>query len=167
MYDELTQVDIDKMKEEIEYRKLTLRPQLGEKLKEARAQGDLSENYEYKVAKGDVRRNNSRITYLENMIKTAKVISAESEEGCVGLFDKITLYIEEDDEEMTIELTTTLRQDSLNGYVSKESPLGKAILGKKIGDRVTVHVNEKYSYPVAIRAIEKGEDDTSLAISTY
>lgn len=167
MFDELTQVDIDKMKEEIEYRKLKLRPELGEKLKEARAQGDLSENYEYKVAKGDVRRNNSRIEYLEMMIKTAKVIATDSAEDCVGLFDHVTVYIEEDEEEMQITLTTTLRQDALAGLVSKESPLGKAVLGKKVGDRATVKVNDSYSYHVTVRAIEKGEDDRSLEISSY
>lgn len=167
MYDELTQVDIDKMKEEIEYRKLTLRPQLGENLRAARAQGDLSENYEYKVAKGEVRRNNSRITYLENIIKTAKVISAASAADAVGLFDRITVHLEEDDEDMSFVLTTTLRQDSLSGYISKESPLGKAVLGKKKGERVTVRVNESYTYHAVITGFEKGEDDPTLAISSY
>ncbi len=167
MYDELTQVDIDKMREEIEYRKLTLRPQLGENLQAARAQGDLSENYEYKVAKAEVRRNNSRITYLENMIKTAKVISAVSAQDVIGLFDRVKVHLEEDNEDMTFVLTTTLRQDSLNGYISKESPLGGAVIGRRVGDRVTVHVNDTYSYHVVILSFEKGQDDTSLAISSF
>ena len=101
------------------------------------------------------------------MIKTAKIISAASSADAVGLFDRITVHLEEDDEDMSFVLTTTLRQDSLNGYISKESPLGKAVLGKKRGERVTVCVNESYAYHAVIMGFEKGEDDTSLAISSY
>ena len=168
MHDELTAVDIKKMQEEIDYRKLVLAPQLKEALRHARELGDLSENFEYHAAKRDLNRNNSRIRYLQNMIETAVIISAGASDGdTVGLFDKIRLYIEEDEEEMEIVLVTTLRQDSIKGYISKESPLGKAILGKKVGERALVTVNPDYSYYVEIRAVEKGSDDESLEISPF
>ena len=167
MHDELTAVDIKKMEQEVEYRRLQLRPQLLEDVKTAREFGDLSENFEYKAAKREKNRNDSRIRYLERMIKTAKVIDAESKPDEIGLFDKVTIYIEEDDEEQTIELVTTLRQNALKGLISKESPVGKAVLGHKVGDRVTVQVNDSYSYDIVIRAVEKGQDDASLPISSY
>ena len=137
MHDELTAVDIKKMEQEVEYRRLQLRPQLLEDVKTAREFGDLSENFEYKAAKREKSRNDSRIRYLERMIKTAKVIDASSNPDEIGLFDKVTIYIEEDDEEQTIELVTTLRQNALKGLISKESPVGKAVIGHKKGDRVT------------------------------
>ena len=167
MNDELTAVDIKKMEQEVEYRRLQLRPQLLEDVKTAREFGDLSENFEYKAAKREKNRNDSRIRYLERMIKTAKVIDASSSPDEIGLFDKVTIYIEEDDEEQTIELVTTLRQNALKGLISKESPVGKAVMGHKKGDRVTVHVNENYSYDVVIRDVQKGSDDETLPISSY
>lgn len=167
MRDELTEVDIKKMREEIEYRKNVLTQKLKEDLSVARSMGDLSENYEYHVAKRELGKNASRIRYLENMIQTAVVISAKSDDDKVGLFDTVTIYIEEDDEEMTFKLVTTLRQDSLKNLISKESPIGKAIIGHKAGDRVCVKVNPTYSYYVVIRSFEKGEDDDTLEISKY
>ena len=167
MHDELTQVDIQKMQEEIDYRTKTLRPQLIEEVKRTRAFGDLSENYEYKTAKQEKNRNESRIRYLTRMIASAVVISADSDQDTVGLFDRVELYFPEDEETQTIRLVTTLRQNVLKGLISKESPLGQAILGHKAGDTVTVTVNERYSYPVEIRSIEKGEDDETLEISRY
>ena len=167
MNDELTAVDIKKMEQEVEYRRLQLRPQLLEDVKTAREFGDLSENFEYKAAKREKSRNDSRIRYLERMIKTAKVIDASSTPDEIGLFDKVTIYIEEDDEEQTIELVTTLRQNALKGLISKESPVGKAVMGHKKGDRVTVHVNENYSYDIIIRDVQKGSDDETLPISSY
>ena len=167
MHDELTAVDIKKMEQEVEYRRLQLRPQLLEDVKTAREFGDLSENFEYKAAKREKSRNDSRIRYLERMIKTAKVIDASSNTDEIGLFDKVTIYIEEDDEEQTIELVTTLRQNALKGLISKESPVGKAVMGHKKGDRVTVHVNENYSYDIIIRDVQKGSDDETLPISSY
>ena len=163
MNDELTAVDIRKMQEELEYRRIELRPKLIEDVKTAREFGDLSENFEYKSAKREKNRNDSRIRYLERMIKTAKVIDVRSNADEIGLFDKVTIYIEE----QTIELVTTLRQNALKGLISKESPVGKAVLGHKVGDRVTVQVNENYSYDIVIRAVEKGQDDASLPISSY
>ena len=167
MYDELTRQDIQKMQEEIDYRVQVLRPKLIEDVQTARAFGDLSENFEYKCAKQEKNRNDSRIRYLERMIKTAKVIDASSNPDEIGLFDKVTIYIEEDDEEQTIELVTTLRQNALKGLISKESPVGKAVMGHKKGDRVTVHVNENYSYDIIIRDVQKGSDDETLPISSY
>ncbi len=167
MNDELTAVDIKKMQEEVEYRRLQLRPQLIEDVKTAREFGDLSENFEYKAAKREKNRNDSRIRYLERMIKTAKVIDTDSRPDEIGLFDKVVIYIEEDDEEQTIRLVTTLRQNALQGLISKESPVGKAVLGHKAGERVLVEVSPTYSYYIRIRSVEKGEDDDSLPISSY
>ena len=167
MYDELTEVDIRKMQEEIDYRVRELRPKLIEDVQTARAFGDLSENFEYKCAKQAKNRNDSRIRYLQRMIRTAKVISAESNEDGIALFDKVTIFDELDEEEMNIQIVTTLRQDALKGLISKESPVGRALLGRKVEDRVQVEVNDSLSYFVQIRAVEKGEDDESLAISTY
>ena len=167
MYDELTQVDIKKMQEEIDYRTLVLRPEIIEDVKTARAFGDLSENFEYKAAKREKSRNDSRIRYLEGMIKTAKVISGESKSDVVGLFDKVEVYFEEDDETQNIQIVTTLRQNALKGLISKESPVGKALIGHKTGERVRVEVNEDYSYHIVIKSIEKGQDDDSLPISAY
>ena len=167
MNDELTAVDIRKMQEELEYRRIELRPKLIEDVKTAREFGDLSENFEYKSAKREKNRNDSRIRYLQRMVDTAKVISDHSSFDVVGLFDKVVIYIPDDDEEQTIELVTTLRQNALKGLISKESPVGKAVLGHKVGDRVTVQVNENYSYDIVIRAVEKGQDDASLPISSY
>ncbi len=167
MYDELTQVDIDKMKEEIEHRVRVLRPQLIEEVQRTREFGDLSENFEYKCAKRDKNRNDSRIRYLERMIKTAKVIEAKPSEDGVSLFDKVTIFNEMTGKEMVMQIVTTLRQNVLKGLLSKESPVGKALMGHKVGERVQVVVSPDMNYYVEIRAIEKGEDDASLEISSY
>ena len=167
MYDELTQVDIDKMRAELDYRRIELRSKLIEDVQTARAFGDLSENYEYKVAKQEKNRNESRIRYLERMIATAKVIDVKEKDGTVGLFSKVTLFNEKLGREQSIRLVTTLRQNALKGLISKESPVGKAILGHKVGDRVEVVVSPEMKYTVEIRAVEKGEDDSSLEISSY
>ena len=167
MHDELTRTDIEKMKEELHQRRTVTRPQLLEAVKEARAFGDLSENFEYKAAKREKNQNESRIRSLENMIKTAVVISDHSGAGEIGLFDKVTVLFEEDDETEQFQLVTTLRQDSLHGLISKESPVGKALLGRRAGDRVTVRVSDSYSYPLRILAVEKGADDGSIPISPF
>ena len=158
MGERLTESDVAKIKEEIEYRKLVVRKKELEAVKEARAQGDLSENFEYKAAKQDKNRNESRIRYLERMIKTAKVVSDESKNDEVGINNKVQVYFEEDDETETYKLVTTVRGNSLKGYVSIDSPLGKAILGHKVGDRVTVKVSDAYSYDLIIKSIENTAD---------
>lgn len=167
MYDELTEVDIKKMQEEIDHRVRVLRPQLIEEVQTARAFGDLSENYEYKCAKQAKNRNESRIRYLERMIRTAKVIEVQTQADTVGLFDKVTIFNEMVKKEMTLQIVTTLRQDALKGLISKESPVGKALMGRKAGDRVQVAVSPEMKYFVEIRAIEKGRDDESMEISAY
>ncbi len=167
MYDELTEVDIKKMQEEIDHRVRVLRPQLIEEVQTARAFGDLSENYEYKCAKQAKNRNESRIRYLERMIRTAKVIEVKAQEDTVGLFDKVTIFNEMVKKEMTVQIVTTLRQNALKGLISKESPVGKALLGHRARDRVQVAVNPELKYFVEIRAIEKGRDDEDMEISAY
>jgi transcription elongation factor GreA len=167
MYDELTAVDIKKMEEEIAYRKNVLAPELGAELRRTREFGDLSENAEYKEAKRLKRKNEGRIRYLENMIRTAKVIDVEKADDEVGLFDRVTIFNERMSAEKEIQIVTTLRQNALLGYVSKESPLGQAIMGKKVGDRVLVEVNEKMSYFVVIKSIVKDVDNEDLPISGY
>lgn len=167
MYNELTEVDIRKMQEEIDYRMRVVRPKCIEDLQTARGFGDLSENYEYKAAKQELRRCDSRLRYLRRMIATAKVISADSPKDVVGLFDKVEIFYEEDGDAETITLMTTLREDAVHGIISKESPLGKALMGRRVGERVVVRVNDETSYPVVIRKITKGADDESLPISRF
>ena len=167
MRNELTKKDIELMQQELDHRRLVLRPQLIEAVKEARAFGDLSENFEYKAAKKEKNRNDSRCRYLENMIKSAVIVSDRSAEGVVGLYDKVTLYVEEDDEEMEIRIVTAMRQDALKGLISKESPVGKAVFGHRAGEKVTVQVNENYSYDVVIRAIEPGVDDGEAPLRSF
>ena len=167
MYDELTEVDIKKMEEEIRYRSTVLGPELLAEMKRTREFGDLSENAEYKEAKREKRRNESRIRYLENMIRTAKVIEVGVDEGKINLFDKVRIYNEKMSAEKEIQIVTTLRQNALLGFVSKESPLGSALMGHKVGDRVLVTVNESMSYYVKILAVERGSDNEELPISGY
>ena len=167
MFDELTEVDIKKMKEELEYRITKLRPEILEEVKLTRSYGDLSENAEYHAAKRERGKNESRIRFLRNMIKTAVIIKDESSADAVGLFDTVTYYVEEDDCEEQVRIVTTLRQNSMAGIISKESPLGAAIMGKKVNDRIYIKVNDNYGYYIIIRKIEKGEDDESLEIRKF
>lgn len=167
MYDELTRQDLQKMQEEIDYRVQVLRPRLIEDVQTARAFGDLSENYEYKCAKQAKNRNDSRIRYLQNMIKTAVVIDGTSQGEGIALFDKVTFLVEDDGTQETIQLVTTLRQDALKGLISKESPVGKALLGHKVGDRVKIQVSDTFAYYVQIQQVEKTGEDPDLPISTF
>ena len=167
MHNELTQKDIELMRQELDYRRIQLRPQLLEEVKTARAFGDLSENFEYKAAKRDKNRNESRIRYLENMIKTAVVISGQTDADKVGLYDFVTVWVEEDEEEQEYQIVTTVRQDALKNRISKESPFGRTVLGHRVGDRLYIPVNDNYGYYVVIRAIRKGEDDGSIPINSF
>ena len=167
MHDELTREDIRKMQQELDYRRLELMPELIEEVKRTRAFGDLSENFEYKAAKQAQNKNRSRIRYLEGMIKTAKIIDDRSAEDQVGLFDKVEIYMPEDDETETIQVVTTVRCDPRKGLISKESPFGKQVLGKRVGDRFTVQVSDTYSYPAEIRSITKTEDDGSAPLMGF
>ena len=160
MYDELTPTDIKKMEEEIEYRKLVVRPKALEDVKEARAHGDLSgKNFEYYAAKKYKNQNESRIRYLERMIKTAKVISENSAADEVGINNTVTVEFVDDGTEEDYKIVTTVRGNSLEGLISNESPLGKALLGKKVGDIVHVQVNASVGYDVEIKALKNTEDD--------
>ena len=167
MYDELTAEDIKKMEEEIEYRKLVVRKNALEAVKEARAHGDLSENFEYHAAKKDKNQNESRIRYLERMIKTAKIISTDSAEDEVGINNTVTVYFKEDEEEEVYRIVTTVRSNSQKNLISNESPMGKALLGHKVGDEVEVKVNENYSYVVEIRKIEKTADEGNDKLRSF
>ena len=167
MHDELTRKDIKKMQEELDYRRLELMPQLIEEVKSTRAFGDLSENFEYKAAKQAQNKNRSRIRYLEGMIKSAKVIDDRSKADEVGLFDKVEIFMPEEGDTEIIQVVTTVRCDPRKGLISKESPFGKQVLGKKVGDRFTVQVNESYSYVAEIRSITKTEDDGSAPLMQY
>ncbi len=167
MYDELTEVDIRKMREELEHRITVVRPEILEEVKLTRSYGDLSENAEYHAAKRERGKNESRIRYLKAMIKTAKIVDMKTDDDTVGLFDSVTVFIEEDNAEETVRIVTTLRRDPNQNIISKESPLGAALMGKRVGDRVSVNVSNDYSYFVIVKNIEKGEDDDSLEIRKF
>ena len=154
MYDKLTKKDIEKMEQEVEHRKLVVRKEALEDVKEARAHGDLSENFEYKAAKKFKNENESRIRYLERMIKTAQIVEDESGEDEVGLNDLVTVHFEE------YKIVTTVRSDALNQMISIDSPMGKALLKHRVGERVLVKVNDKVSYYVTIRGIRKNDDES-------
>lgn len=167
MYDELTPSDIKRMEEEIEYRKLVVRQQALADVKEARAHGDLSENFEYHAAKKVKNQNESRIRYLERMIKTAKVISEDSAEDEVGINNTVTVEFVDDGSVESYKIVTTVRGNSLEGLISNESPLGKALLGKKAGDVVHVQVNPSIEYDVKIVKIENTVDDGTDELRSF
>lgn len=167
MHDKLTQSDIARMEEEIEHRKLVLRPQLLEHVKEARAHGDLSENFEYHAAKREKNKNESRIRFLERMIRTAEVISDASAEDEVGINNTVTVEFTEDGSIEVFKIVTTVRGNSLEGLISNESPLGKALLGHKEGDTVHVQVNDTVSYDVQIKKIDNTVDDGSDKLRSF
>lgn len=167
MFDKLTDNDIKKMQEEIDYRKLVVRKEALEAVKEARAHGDLSENFEYHAAKKDKNQNESRIRYLEKMIKTAQIISDESKDDEIGLYNTVDLYFEADEEEETYKLVTTVRGNSMKGLISSESPLGRAIIGHKVGDRVYVKVDGNTGYYVVVKRLENTKDDGSDKLRSY
>ena len=167
MRNELTRKDIELMRQELEYRRGVLRPQLIEAVKTARGFGDLSENFEYKAAKQEKNRNESRIRFLENMIRTARVVEDRSSPDTVGLYDKVTVYLEEDGETEVYQIVSTMRQDALHNLISRESPMGRALLGRKVGERFHVQVNERYGYDAVVRDIQKGGDDGSIPLNRY
>ncbi|MCH5253310.1 MAG: transcription elongation factor GreA [Lachnospiraceae bacterium] len=167
MHNELTKKDIEKMQEEIEYRKLVVRKEALEDVKQARAHGDLSENFEYHAAKKVKNQNESRIRYLERMIKTAIIVSDESPEDEVGMNNTVEVLFEEDKTIEKYKLVTTVRGNSLEGLISTESPLGSALLGHKVGDRVYVRVNADYGYYVVVRSIENTVDDGTDKLRSF
>lgn len=167
MYDKLTKNDIRRLEEEIEHRKLVVRKQAIAEVKEARAHGDLSENFEYYAAKRFKNQNESRIRYLEKMVKTANIIEDDSKEDEVGLDNTVTVYFVEDKEEETFKIVTSVRGDSVSNLITIESPLGKALMGHKVGDTVSVKVNEQVSYDVIIRNIENTRDEGKEGIREF
>lgn len=167
MFNELTQSDIRKMEEEIEFRKLVERPRLIADVKEARAHGDLSENFEYYAAKREKNRNESRIRYLERMIRSAQVISDASKDDEVGINNTVTIEFVEDGEQETYRIVTTVRGNSLEGLISNVSPMGSALLGHKVGDVVTVKINETAGYDVKIVALDKTMDDSQDKLRSF
>ena len=168
MHDKLTRQDIALMEKELEDRRLNIRPAIMEEVKRTRAFGDLSENYEYKAAKDAQRKNDSRVRYLENMIKTARIIDENrGRPGGAKLYDRVTLWLPEDEEEMVIQVVSTVRTNPNEGLISLESPLGKAVLGARVGDLLTIRVSETYSYDAEVRAIEESADDGSAPLLPY
>jgi len=167
MRNQLTQSDIDKIMMEIEHRKLVVRKEAIEAVKEARAHGDLSENFEYHAAKKDKNQNDSRIRYLERMLKTADIVSDESNADEVGINNTVTLYFEEEDEEEVYRIVTSVRGNSMKGLVSIESPIGRAIMGCKLNDRIYIKVNDDYGYYVVIQNIEKTNNDKEDQIRRF
>lgn len=164
---ELTKVDIEKIEQEIKYRQVELAPTLRAEVTRTREFGDLSENAEYKEAKRAKRQNDSRIRYLEALLRNANVIEIEGAPDEISLFDRVEIRNEKTGATKKIQIVTTLRQNALLGFVSKESPLGQALMGKKVGDRTLVTVNENMSYYVTVLSLEKGEDNEDLPISGY
>lgn len=160
MYDKLTRGDIEKMEKEIEHRKLVVRKEALEDVKEARAHGDLSENFEYKAAKKFKNENESRIRYLEKMIKTAQIVEDNSGENEVGLNDTVKIFVEDDQTEEEYKIVTTVRSDALNQMISIDSPMGKALLGAKEGERILIKVNDTVRYYVQILEIRKSDDES-------
>ena len=167
MNDRLTRSDIKKIEEEIEYRKLVVRKEAIEAVKEARSHGDLSENFEYYAAKRDKNKNESRIRYLERMLKTARVIDDTSKDDEVGINNTVNLFFEDEGVEEEYRLVTTVRENTLEGLISIESPIGKAIIGHKVNDRVYVDINGKAGYYVVIKSIENTTDDSNDRIKKF
>lgn len=167
MGEKLTKSDVEKIEKEIEHRKLVIRKEAIEAVKEARAQGDLSENFEYYAAKKYKNQNEGRIHYLEKMLKYAEIVSDDSKEDEVGINNIVEVYFDEDDETEVYRLVTSVRGNSLDGLISIESPIGKAIVGHKVGDTVTVQVNDKVSYPITIKRIDKTPDDENDKLRGY
>lgn len=167
MREKLTKSDVEKIREEIEHRKLVERKELIEAVKEARSHGDLSENFEYHAAKKEKNRNESRIRYLERMLKTAVIVEDESKEDEIGLNNTVEVYREDDEEVETYRIVTSVRGSSLNGLVSIESPLGKALLGHKEGDRVFIKVNDDFGYYVIVKKVIKTQSEDEDHIRSF
>lgn len=167
MREKLTKSDVEKIREEIEHRKLVERKELIEAVKEARSHGDLSENFEYHAAKKEKNRNESRIRYLERMLKTAVIVEDESKEDEIGLNNTVEVYCEDDEEVETYRIVTSVRGSSLNGFVSIESPLGKALLGHKEGDRVFIKVNDDFGYYVIVKKVIKTQSEDEDHIRSF
>ena len=167
MREQLTESDVKKIEAEIEHRKLVVRKEAIEAVKEARAQGDLSENFEYYAAKKYKNQNESRICYLEKMIKTAEIIEDDAADDEIGLNKIVEVAFMEDGTTETYRLVTTVRNNPLKGLISIESPIGKSLVGHKCGDTVHVQVNDTVSYDVRITRIDNTVDDGSDKLRSF
>lgn len=167
MFNQLTRRDIEAMEAEIEERKVVIRPKLLEAVKEARAHGDLSENFEYYAAKREKNKNESRIRFLEKMIKTAEIIPDDSKEDEIGMNTRVKVEFEEDGSIEEYKIVTTMRGDSLSGLISVESPIGKALMGHKAGDRVLVQVNPSYGYYLIVKEIQKNPEEQEEKLRSF
>lgn len=166
MYDELTKQDILDMEREIDERR-KLRSKIHDDVVMARGYGDLSENAEYREAKRQKNKNEGRIRYLQNMIKTAKVIDGGNNENAVDYFDKVTLLFEDTGESEEIIVSTKMRVDATKGVISRESPLGSAIFGKQVGDRIFVDVSPEIQYYVKIIDLKKGNQTIDIPLNKF
>lgn len=167
MKERLTKKDVEKIEQEIEHRKLVIRPEAIEAVKEARAQGDLSENFEYYAAKREKNINESRIRYLERMLKNSVIIEDHTSSDEIGLNKTVTVYIEEDEEFETYKIVTSIRGNSMKNLISIESPLGKSLFGHHVGDRVTIPVSDTYTYDVIIKEIKDTSEDENDTIRAF
>ena len=165
--EELTESDVQKIRAEIERRKLVDRPKLIEEVKVARAQGDLSENFEYYAAKKAKNENESRIGYLERMLKNAKIISDASKEDELGINNFVSIRFEDDGSVEKYKIVTSIRGDSMKNMISIESPIGKAVVGRKVGDVCHVKVSDQVQYDVKILSIDKSNDDSMDALKSF
>lgn len=165
MYDELTAADIRLIEDKILYLNNEYAPKLREEVQRTRAFGDTSENFEYKSAKRLLNQTNSKIDYLKKVVDTAKIIEVKKIKDVVCLYDKVTLHIEDKNRDMEVVFVTTVRQDSLKRIISKESPMGKACLYHKKGEKVYVKVNETNGYYCVIKDIVPGEESDSFELT--
>jgi transcription elongation factor GreA len=148
-------------------RKLEMRPKLIEAVKEARAQGDLSENFEYYAAKREKNKNESRIRYLDKVLRFANVIEDEAKEDEIGLEKTVVVRFEEDDTLESYRIVTPIRCNSLQNKISIESPIGKALMGHKVGDRVEVEMPNGMSYFLIIEEVQNTIDDGTDKLRSF
>lgn len=166
--EKLTKADVEKIQKEIDERKTELRPKILEDLKVARAQGDLSENFEYYAAKKANGENNSRIAYLEKMLREATIIEDGDDSG-VGVNSVVKVKFIDEGEESTwdedeYKVVTSIRSDSMKNRISIESPLGKALVGHKEGEIVKVVLENGSSYELKIIGVTKDDSDDDIKI---
>ena len=166
MFNDLVEKDIKLMEEEIDHRIKIVRPKFSQMIRDAKELGDLSENAEYHEARREKGKNEGRINFLRGMIRTANIIKPNPNKNEVGIFDRVEVYFEDEDETEVFQLSTTMRHNASKNIISKESPLGKTLWGRKIGERLKVEVNKDVSYFVLIKDIKKSQvDDIDLPLS--
>ncbi len=151
----LTNDGLRKLEDELQDLKVNKRQEIAQKIKEAREQGDLSENAEYDAAKDEQRDIESRIEEIEKILKNAEVIDEEEyEAGTVGFNSEVTLLDVELDEEVTYRVVGSTEADILKNLISNESPIGMALMRKKVGDVITVEAPDG-EFEYVIKSIKK------------